>query len=84
MKAIWRKRNEHNSPLATEGAKCTFYTFEKKTFKDLNPPEKSGMHYKSLVIILSIVYESIVSNETSLRQFSLDIKSYFPSLEITL
>ena len=32
----------------------------------------------------SILYECIVSNETSLKQFSLEIKSYSPFLEMTL
>ena len=45
------------APLATEGAMCTFHTFEKNMFKDLQPPEKSGLQYKSLVLILKIVYE---------------------------
>ena len=34
------------------------------------------------MLILKIVYECIVSNETSLKQFSLEIKSYSPFLEI--
>ena len=42
----------------------TFHTFEKNTFKDLQPPEKSGLQYKNLVLILKIVYECTVSNET--------------------
>ena len=25
---------------------CTFHTFEKNAFKDLQPPEKSGLLYK--------------------------------------
>ena len=58
------------SPLAAEGGMCIFHTFEKNTFKDLQPPEKSGLQYKCLVLILKIVYESIVSNETSLKPFS--------------
>ena len=33
---------------------------------------------------VDIVYEYIVSNETSLKQFSLEIKSYSPFLEIAL
>ena len=36
-------------------------------FKDLQPPEKPGLQYKCLVLILKIVYECIVSNETSLK-----------------
>ena len=56
---------------------CTFHT-EKNTFKDLQPPEKSGLHDKCLVLILKIVFECIVSNETSLKQFSLETKSYSP------
>ena len=56
--------------LATEGAMCTFHTFEKNTFTDSQPPEKPGLQYKCLVSILKIVYECIVSNETSLKQFS--------------
>ena len=36
------------------------------------------------MLILKIVYECIVSNETSLKQFSLEIKSYSPFLEIAL
>ena len=63
---------------------CTFHTFEKNAFKDLQPPEKSGLQYKCLVFVLKIVYGCIVSNETSLKQLSLKIKSYSPSLEITL
>ena len=63
---------------------CTFHTFEKNAFKDLQPPEKSGLQYKCFVFILKKVYECIVSNETSLKQFSLEIKSYSPFLEITL
>ena len=65
----------HIAPLIAEGAMCTFYTFEKYAFKDLQPPEKSGLQYKCLVLILKIVYTCIVSNETSLKQFSLEIKS---------
>ena len=57
---------------------CTFHTFEKNAFKDLQPPENSGSQYKCLVLIWNIVYECIVSNETSLKQFSLEIKSYSP------
>ena len=57
---------------------CIFHTFEKNAFKDLQPPEKSGLQYKCLVLILKIVYECIVSNKTSLKQFSLEIKSYSP------
>ena len=53
-------------------------------FKDLQPPEKSGLQYKCLVLILKIVYEFRASNETSLKQFSLEIKSYSLFLEITL
>ena len=65
---------------------CTVHTFEKNAFKDLQPPEKSGLQYKCLVLILKIVYECtcIVSNETSLKQVSLEIKSYSPFLEMTL
>ena len=36
------------------------------------------------VLILKIVYEYIVSNETSLKQFSLEITSYPPFLVMTL
>ena len=68
----------HIAPLIAEGAMCTFYTFEKNAFKDLQPLEKSGLQYKCLVLILKIVYTCIVSNETSLKQFSLEIKSYSP------
>ena len=53
-------------------------------FKDLQPPEKSGLQYKCFVLILKIVHKCIVSNETSLKQFSLEIKSDSPFLEITL
>ena len=63
---------------------CIFHTFEKNAFKDLQPPEKSGLQYKCLVLILKIVYECTVSNETSLKQFSLKIKSYSSFLEIAL
>ena len=63
---------------------CTFHTFEKNGFKDLQPPEKSGLQYKCLVLILKIVFECIVSNETSLKQFGLEIKSYSPFWEIAL
>ena len=62
----------------------TFHTFEKNTFKDLKPPEKSGLQYKCLVLIFKIVNECIVSNETSSKQFNLEIKSYSPFLEMTL
>ena len=72
------------APLAAKGAMCIFYTFEKNAFKDLQPPKKSGLQYKCLMLILKIVYECIVSNETSLKQFSLEIKSYSPFLEIAL
>ena len=58
---------KRNVPLAAEGAMCTFYTFEKNAYKDLQPPEKSGLQYKCLVIILKIVYECIVSKETYLK-----------------
>ena len=57
---------------------CTFHTFEKNAFKDLQPPEKSGLQYKCLVFVLKIVYGLIVSNETSLKQLSLKIKNYSP------
>ena len=63
---------------------CTFHPFEKTAFKDLQPPEKSGLQYNCLVLISKIVHECIVSNETSLKQFSLEIKSYSPVLEMTL
>ena len=64
---------------------CTFHSFEKKkTFKDLQLPEKSGLQYKSLVLILNIRYGCIVSNKTSFKQFSVEIMSYSPFLEITL
>ena len=73
------------APLATEGAMCIFHTFERNAFKDLQPAEKkSGSQYKCSVLILKIVYECIVSNETSLKQLCLEIKSYCPFLEITL
>ena len=55
----------------------------KSVFKDLQPPEKSGLHNKCLVLILKAVYECIVSNEISLKQFSLEMKSYSPFLEMT-
>ena len=48
---------------------CTFHTFEQNAFKYLQPPEKSGLQYKCLVLILNIVYECILSNETSLKLF---------------
>ena len=57
---------------------CSIHAFEKSKFKDLQPPEKSGLQYKCLVLMLKIVYECIVSNETSLKQFSLEKKSYSP------
>ena len=47
---------------------CSY--FEKNAFKVLQPPEKSSLQYKVLVLILKIVYECIVSNETNLKQFS--------------
>ena len=68
----------HFAPLAAEGAMCIFHTFEKNSFKDLQPPEKLSLQYKYLVLILKIVYECIVSNETSLEKNSLEIKSYSP------
>ena len=79
-----RRMGQYIAPLAAEGAMCTFHTFEKNAFKDLQPPEKSGLQYKCLVLILKIVYECIVSNGTSLKKNSLEIKSYFPFLEIAL
>ena len=57
---------------------CTFHTFEKNRILDLQPPKKSDLQYKCLVMTLKIVYECIVSNETSLKQVSLKIKSYSP------
>ena len=60
------------------------YFWEINTFKDLQPPENSGLQYKPLVLILNIVYGCIVSNETNFKQFSLEIKSNSPFLEITL
>ena len=63
---------------------CIFHTFEKNAFKDLQPPEKSGLQYKCLVLMMKTVYECIVSDETNLKQFSLEIKSYSPFLEIAL
>ena len=57
---------------------CIFHKFEENTFKGLQSPEKSGWQYKYFVLILKIVYECIISNETSLKQFSLEIKSYSP------
>ena len=71
------------APLGAEGAMCTFHTFEKNAFKDLQPPENQVCN-KCLVLVLKIVYECIVSNETSLKQFILEIKRYYPFLEITL
>ena len=73
-----KKRHLHIAPLAAEEAMCIFHTFEKNAFTDLQPPEKSGLQYKCLVLILKIVYECIVSNETSLKQFSLEIKNFPP------
>ena len=60
-----------------------FILLRKNTFKDLQP-EKSGLQYKSLVLILNVVYECIVSNETtcSFKQLRLEIKSYSLFLEI--
>ena len=69
---------KRNVPLVAAGPICTFYTFEKNAYKDLQPPEKSGLQYICLVMILKIVYECIVSKETYLKRFSLEIKSYFP------
>ena len=43
---------------------CTYNTFEKTPFKDLQPPEKPGLQYKCLVWILKISYGCILSNET--------------------
>ena len=63
---------------------CTINTFEKNAFKDLQPLEKSGLQYKCSVLILKIMYGCIVSNVTSLKQFSLEIKSHSPFLEIAL
>ena len=59
---------------------CALFILLRKTRLkiDLQPPEKSGLQYKSLVLILNIVYECIVSNETSFNQFGLEIKSYSP------
>ena len=74
----------HIAPLAIEGAMCIFHTFEKNAFKDLQHPEKSGLQYKCLVLILKIVYDCKVSNETRLKQFSLGIKSYSPFWEMAL
>ena len=71
-------------PLSAEGAMCTFHTFEKNAFKDLQPPKNSGLQYKCLMLVLSIVYDGKVSSETSFKQFCLEIKSKFPLLEITL
>ena len=65
-------RHLHIAPLAAEEAMCIFHTFEKNAFTDLQPPEKSGLQYKCLVLILKIVYE------TSLKQFSLEIKNFPP------
>ena len=75
---LLRKYIPYIAPLAAEGAMCIFHTFEKIAFKDLQPPEKSGLQYRCLVLILKKVYECMVSNETSLKQFSLEIKSYSP------
>ena len=63
---------------------CIFHTFEKNALKDLQPPEKSGLQYKCLVLMLKIVYACIVSNETILKQFCLEIKSYSPFFQIAL
>ena len=54
-----------------------FILLRKNTFKDLQPPENSGLQHKCLVLILKIVYECIVSNEISLKQVSYEIKSYY-------
>ena len=67
------------APLAAEGAMCTFHTFVKNTFKDLQ-----RLQYKCSVLILKVVYECLVSTETSLKQLNLKIKSYSPFLEMTL
>ena len=45
-----------------------FSYLEKNMFKDLQPPEKLGLQYKSLVLILKVVYECIVSFETSFKK----------------
>ena len=75
----------NKSPPKRQKVLCAFFILlRKNAFKDLQPPEKSGLHYKSLGLILKIVYECIVSNETSLKQLSLEIKSYSPFLEIAL
>ena len=42
----------HLAPLAAGGAMYTFHTFEENMLKDLQPPEKSGLQYKCLVLIL--------------------------------
>ena len=55
-----------------------FSYWEKNAFKDLQPPEKSGLQYKCLVLLLKIVYECIVSNETSLKQFRLEKRFISP------
>ena len=49
---------------------CTFHTFEKNAFKDLQPPENQVYYINVLVLILIIVYACIDSSE-SLKQFSL-------------
>ena len=68
---------KRNVPLAAEGAMCTFILLRKNAYKDLQPPEKSGLQYKCLVMILKTVYECIVSNGIYLKQFTLEIKSSF-------
>ena len=68
----------HIAPLAAKGAMCTFHAFDKNAIKDLQRPEKSGLQYKRVVMILGIGHECIVSNEPSFKQFSLVIKRYCP------
>ena len=63
--------NVNIAPLAAEGAMCTFILLKKHTFKDLQPPAKSDLQYKCLVLISKIVYQCIVANETSFKQFTL-------------
>ena len=37
-----------------------------------------------MLVLLKIVYECIVLNESSLKQFNLEVKSCFPFFEMTL
>ena len=69
--------NLYVDSLAAEDAICTFHTLEKNTFKDLQPPEKSDLQYKCLVLILFVcLFELILYIPSTTFQLNRDGSSW--------